>query len=314
MPHFADRFLEAVDTTRSYLTVGLDPDLSAIPPELLGAPQSLAEAAAGAEQFCRALIDGVVGLVPAVKPQSAFFEQFGSAGLAALERVTDHAREAGLLVLGDAKRGDIGTTMAAYATALLGRLQLPGGEAVPVQDVDAVTISPYLGPESLEPMLDTARQYEKGLFVLVRTSNPGSGDLQLLELAGGRRLFEEMAVMVAAMGANDVGERGFSNVGAVCGLTFPDDARRLRELMPHSLFLVPGLGPQGGRSSDFPLFLDDEGYGATVAASRAIASGWRSQPGSDTAEQRVRLGAKEAVEKVNEDLRQGLVEAGRWRW
>ncbi len=314
MPHFADRLLDAVDTNRSYLTVGLDPDLSALPPELLGSPRSLAEAAEAAERFCRAIVDGVAGLVPVVKPQSAFFEQFGAAGIAALERTIAHARESSLLVLEDAKRGDIGTTMAAYAAALLGRQSFPGGEEVPVQDVDAVTISPYLGPDSLAPMIEAARRYGKGTFVLVRTSNPGSGDLQLFEAAGGRRLFEHVGEMVDGLGRSDVGERGFSSVGAVCGLTYPEDARRLRELMPRSIFLVPGLGAQGGRSADFPLFLDEEGRGAVVAASRAIASGWRSQPDAAGAEERVRRGAREAAEQVNEELRRGLVEAGRWRW
>lgn len=313
MPHFADRLLDAVDSTRSYLTVGLDPDLSALPPELIGSLDSLSAAAAAAERFCRAVIDGIAGLAPVVKPQAAFFEQFGAAGIAALERLVAYARGSGLLVLEDAKRGDIGTTMAAYATALLGRQQL-AGESVPVQDVDAVTISPYLGADSLAPMIDAARLHAKGLFVLVRTSNPGSGDVQLFEGRNGQRLFEHVGGMVDALGAGDVGEGGFSSVGAVCGLTFPEDARRLRELMPRSMFLVPGLGAQGGRSSDFPLFLDEEGRGAIVAASRAIASGWRSQPEAAAAEERVRRGAAEAAERINEELRQGLAAAGRWRW
>jgi len=314
MRHFADRLLDAVDSTRSYLTVGLDPDLAAMPPELLvGSPADLAEAADAAERFCRVIVDGVAGSAAAVKPQSAFFEQFGAAGLAALERTIARARDAGLLTIEDAKRGDIGTTMAAYATAALGRQPLAGAE-VPVHDSDAVTLSPYLGVDSLAPMAEAARLHSKGLFVLVRTSNPGSADLQLLETAGGRLVFEHVAAIVDALGATDLGERGYSSVGAVCGLTHPEDARRLRELMPRSLLLVPGLGAQGGAAGDFPLFLDAEGQGATVAASRSIASGWRSQPADLAPEERVRRGARDAAEAVNEEIDRALAEAGRSRW
>lgn len=312
MAHFADRLLEAIDSKRSYLVPGLDPDLSAMPPQLVGEPASLAEAAAVAEEFCRAIVDGVAETVPMVKPQSAFFEQFGTDGLAALERTIAYARNAGLLVLEDAKRGDIGSTMAAYATALLGRQELAGKE-VPVQDADAVTISPYLGPESLEPMLEVARRHGKGTFVLVRTSNPGSGTLQLLRDEDGRRLFEHVAEMVERLGAGDRGARGYSSVGAVCGLTFPEDAATLRSLMPSSLLLVPGLGPQGGSAADFPLFLDTEGQGAVVAAARAVASGWRDQPEGDPLD-RVREGARAATEQLNRELHEALGEAGRLRW
>jgi orotidine-5'-phosphate decarboxylase len=313
MAHFADRALDAIDRSGSYLVVGLDPDLAAMPPELVGEPASLEEAAAAAERFCRAVVDGVADVVPMVKPQSAFFEQFGAPGLAALERVIAHARAAGLLVIEDAKRGDIGTTMAAYATALLGRQTLRGDE-VPVHDADAVTVSPYLGPESLEPMLETARRYEKGVFVLVRTSNPGSGELQLLETAAGRLFFEHVAETVDELAASDLGEAGYSSVGAVCGLTFPGDATTLRRLMPRSLFLVPGLGPQGGDPADFPLFLDEEGRGAIVAASRGVASGWRQRPEDEEPLVRVREGARAAAEEINAELRRAVEEAGRLRW
>jgi orotidine-5'-phosphate decarboxylase len=251
--------------------------------------------------------------VPVVKPQSAFFEQFGAAGLAALERTIAYAKKMDLLVLEDAKRGDIGKTMAAYATALLGRHSLSNGE-VPIQDVDAVTISPYLGGESLSPMLAAAIRYHKGVFVLVRTSNPGSGELQLLETVDGRKVFEHVAKMVDSLGARHTGERGFSSVGAVCGLTYPQDAADLRKLMPHAIFLVPGLGPQGGQASDFPLFLDRDGQGAIVAAARAIASGWQTQPNDLDPLERMRTGARRAAQKANDDLDDALSDAGVRRW
>jgi len=311
--HFADRLIAELERKRCYLAVGLDPDLSHMPPEMLDGVTDFASAGRAAEKFCTAIIDGVSDIVAVVKPQSAFFEQFGSDGMAALERVIDHARNAGLLVLEDAKRGDIGSTMAAYSAAILGRVEI-GGRPVPVQDVDAVTVSPYLGPESLAPMLAAADAWGKGVFVLVRTSNPGSGQLQMLETNRGR-LFETVAESVDELGATRLGERGYSNVGAVTGLTYPEDAPLLRTAMPRAFFLVPGLGAQGGQPRDFPLFLNDDGLGAIVASSRAIASGWSQNgtvPGSIL--KQVREGAELAARRSGLALQQALVGADRWLW
>jgi orotidine-5'-phosphate decarboxylase len=312
--HFADRLLDRVEATRSFLTVGLDPELGQLPPELLAGVEDLASAARAAERFCRAIVDGVADVAPAVKPQSAFFEQLGAAGLEALEAVIAHARAAGLIVLEDAKRGDIGSTMAAYATASLGRLRI-GTREIAVHDADAVTVNPYLGPESLAPMLDAADRWGKGLFVLVRTSNPGSEELQLLE-TGGERVFERVARMVDALGRERVGARGYASVGAVAGLTYPADAISLRALMPRAILLVPGLGPQGGAAADFPVFLGDDGLGAIVAASRAVAGGWRAHDGVAAAdvERRVRDGARTAATGLADELRAALEQAERWRW
>jgi orotidine-5'-phosphate decarboxylase len=300
--HFADRLIDRVEATRSHLVVGLDPDLRELPPELLDGVEDLAGAAVAVEAFATAVIDGVAELVPAVKPQSAFFEALGSAGVAALERVEAHARAAGLLVIEDAKRGDIGNTMAAYAAASLGRVRLGEGEELPVHDADAVTVSPYLGPESLAPMIDVARRFGKGLFVLVRTSNPGSSEIQ-------DGVHERVARMVDALGKEGIGERGYADVGAVTGLTYPEEAPALRAQMPNAILLVPGLGAQGGRPEDFALFLDDDGLGAVAAASRSIAGGWRRR-----ADASVREGAREAARDTNAAIAQALATAGKWRW
>jgi orotidine-5'-phosphate decarboxylase len=316
--HFADRLIARVEATRSHLVVGLDPDLRELPDELLDGAQDLAGAASAAEAFATAVIDGVAELVPAVKPQSAFFEALGSAGVAALERVEAHARAAGLLVIEDAKRGDIGNTMAAYASAALGRVRI-GEQELPVHDADAVTVSPYLGPESLEPMVDVARRFGKGLFVLVRTTNPGSGELQDLPVAGpgggGELVHQRVAAMVDALGADGVGERGYADVGAVTGLTHPEQAPALRALMPRAYLLVPGLGAQGGRPEDFAQYLDDDGLGAVAAASRSIAGGWRARAGSgEPALVAIREGAREAAAATNAQLAQALAAADRLRW
>jgi orotidine-5'-phosphate decarboxylase len=313
--HFADRLIERVDATRSHLVVGLDPDLRELPPELLDGVGDLSGAAAAVEAFATAVVDGVADLVPAVKPQSAFFEALGSAGVAALERVEAHARAAGLLVIEDAKRGDIGNTMAAYAAAALGRVRIGDGIELPVHDADAVTVSPYLGPESLSPMIDVARRFGKGLFVLVRTSNPASGELQDVAAADGELLHERVARMVDELGAAGVGERGYADVGAVTGLTYPEQAPGLRALMPRAILLVPGLGAQGGRPEDFAAFLDDDGLGAVAAASRSIAGGWRMRADEgEPALQAIREGAKQAARETNATIAQALAAADRWRW
>jgi len=314
--HFADRLIERVDATRSHLVVGLDPDLRELPPELLDGASDLAGAARAAEAFSSAVIDGVAELVPAVKPQSAFFEALGSAGVAALERVETHARQAGLLVIEDGKRGDIGNTMAAYAAAAIGRVRVHEGLELPVHDADAVTVSPYLGPESLAPMIDVARCFGKGLFVLVRTSNPSSGDVQDVPIEGaGETLHERVARMVDELGNEGVGERGYADVGAVTGLTYPEQAPTLRALMPRAYLLVPGLGAQGGRPEDFALFLDEEGLGALAAASRSIAGGWRARGNEgESALAAIREGAATAARETNQSLTAALTAADRLRW
>ena len=305
--HFADRLIARVEATRSHLVVGLDPDLRELPPELLDGVEDLAGAAQAVEAFATAVIDGVAELVPAVKPQSAFFEALGSAGVAALERVEARARAAGLLVIEDAKRGDIGNTMAAYAAAALGRVRIGKDTELPVHDADAVTVSPYLGPESLEPMIDVARRFGKGLFVLVRTSNPGSGEVQ-------DAVHERVARMVDDLGKEGIGARGYADVGAVTGLTYPEEAPALRALMPNAILLVPGLGAQGGRPEDFAGFLDADGLGAVAAASRSIAGGWRGRGGAEPAREAIREGARAAARDTNAALQQALAAADKWRW
>jgi orotidine-5'-phosphate decarboxylase len=305
--HFADRLIARIEATRSHLVVGLDPDLRELPPELLDGVGDLAGAADAVEAFASAVIDGVAELVPAVKPQSAFFEALGSAGVAALERVEAHARAAGLLVIEDAKRGDIGNTMAAYAAAALGRVRIGEDVELPVHDADAVTVSPYLGPESLAPMIDVARRFGKGLFVLVRTSNPSSGEVQ-------DAVHERVARMVDALGKEGIGERGYSDVGAVTGLTYPEDAPALRALMPNAILLVPGLGAQGGRPEDFALFLDEDGLGAVAAASRSIAGGWRARDAGEPALTAIRKGAQHAARDTNAALDRALAAADRRPW
>ncbi len=279
---FADRLAAIVAERESQVVLGLDPDPARLWPEALdaapadGAPAERAAAAVLAH--CRALVDAAGPACVAVKPQLACFERLGAPGWAALAAVIEHARAAGLLLLADGKRGDIAVSAAAYGQALVGSVETPFG-AVAGLRADAFTASPYLGIDTLEELLDAARAAQAGMFVLVRTSNPGAGDLQDLALAdGGRPLWERVAAVVGDLGAivsRTSAARaacGLTDVGAVVGATAPEHVARMRELMPRTVFLLPGIGAQGGRVEDLaPAFAPHRAAGL-VTASRSIAT------------------------------------------
>ena len=266
MTAFADRLAAAVREKDSCLVVGLDPFLDKLPREILdGAGETddpRANAATAIERFNAEVIEAVAPFAAAVKPQIAFYEMFGPAGIAAYERTIGLAQEAGLLVIGDIKRGDIGSTASAYARAHLD--PVPG-----VPAADAVTLNPYLGRDSVAPFLDAAARRDAGMFMLVRTSNPSAVELQELD-GGGRPLYEGVAALVDAWGSELIGESGYSSVGAVVGATAPAALARLRELMPRTWFLVPGVGAQGGAARDVAPAFARDGLGALVNSSRGI--------------------------------------------
>ncbi len=265
MSHFADRLTAAVVRCRTPVMVGLDPRAESLPRGLLAEdrqhdPTAVADAFA---RFSCGVIDVVRDLVPVVKPQAAFFEQCGPAGMTALGRVIDYARQCGLLVVLDGKRNDIGTTATAYAEAYLGAPpESPWG-------ADALTVSPYLGDDSLTPFVDVARQRGAGLFVLVKTSNPGGRMLQDLVIDG-RPLYRVVGDYVEQLAAASSGTSGYGAVGAVVGATYPEQAAELRAAMPHTWFLVPGFGAQGGTARDVAAAFDPSGRGAIVNNSRGI--------------------------------------------
>lgn len=267
MPHFADRLADAIETKKSCVVVGLDPRPGQLPPELRPAPGAPREdVAERVRLFNRRVIEAVAPHAVAVKPQIAFYETLGPTGLAAYEDAAAFAREKGLLVIGDVKRGDIGSTAAAYAEAHLG----PDG-------ADAATVNPYLGEDGLAPFVETARKNGRGLFVLVKTSNPSAAQLQDL-VAEGEPVYVHVGRMVDKLGAGDVGRRGYSLVGAVVGATQAASARRLRSLMPKTVFLVPGYGAQGGGAADCAPCFNPDGLGAVVNSSRGIIFAWESPP------------------------------------
>jgi orotidine-5'-phosphate decarboxylase len=253
--HFANTLHSAVDEKRSVLCLGLDPHWDKI-------PDFLKEGSAPDEtilKFLIPIIDACAEHVACVKPQIAFFEIFGSAGFSAFEKVCMYAKAKGLPVIVDAKRGDIGSTASAYAEAYLGKNR----------PYDALTINPYMGEDTLMPFVEKAKENEKGLFVLVKTSNPGSGDFQDAPI-GDELLHEAVARSVSRIGADDMTSENFSSVGAVVGATYPDELSLLRSDMPGQIFLIPGYGAQGGTAEDIKPAFYENGHGAIVNSSRGI--------------------------------------------
>ena len=267
---FADRLADAVARKRSQLVVGLDPRLDLLPMELRG-EAVLGRAAAGSAfaRFCKGIVDAVGPYVVAVKPQSAFFEALGCDGFRALEEVCEYARAAGLLVLVDAKRGDIGSTSRAYAEAFLE----PREDGVPL--ADAMTVSPFLGLDSVEPFLAASRRHGAGVFFLVRTSNAGAADVLDLALSDGRPLWNHVAEVVHEWGEPLVGREGMSSIGAVVGATHPRAVSEARRLLPRSPLLLPGVGAQGATPADVARAFTAGQASALVTASRSVIFAYR---------------------------------------
>jgi orotidine-5'-phosphate decarboxylase len=268
---FGDRVAAAVERKRSQLVVGLDPALDLLPVEIRGdahlGPDHAADAVA---RFCRGIVDAVAPYAVGVKPQLAFFEAMGSDGIRALEDVCGYARSAGLLVIADAKRGDIGSTARAYAAAYLEPRRPEPALA------DALTVNPYLGRDSVEPFLSACRRDGAGLFVLVKTSNAGGAEVQDLVLSDGRRVWQHVAELVREWGEELVGERGLSSVGAVVGATFPREVAEARRLLPQSVLLLPGIGAQGASPADVARAFTSGPASALVAVSRAVIYAYRA--------------------------------------
>lgn len=297
MEHFADRLAAAVRAKGNAVCVGLDPRWEWLPEEIRRRHgETLSTAAAAFEEFGSRVLDVVAPLVPVVKPQMAFFELCGPAGLAALQRLIDKARRLGLLVILDGKRNDIAATAAAYADAALGPVLLGGREHV-VWQADALTVNPYLGEDAVEPFLASARKAGCGVFVLVRTSNPGAGRFQDLPCGTPPRpLFVHVAEAVADWSRQNLGSCGLGDVGAVVGATHPHELARVRRTAPEAVFLVPGYGAQGGSAADTAGAFRPDGLGAVVNSSRGII--FPFAPADTNWERRVERAAQAAIAEL----------------
>ena len=275
-----DKLITKIKKTGAPIVVGLDPMLNYIPEQIKkDAYQEFGETLEGAAeaiwQYNKGIVDEVYDLIPAVKPQIAMYEQFGIPGLVAYKRTIDYCKSKGLVVIGDIKRGDIGSTSTAYAVGHLGKVQV-GRKSYAGFDEDFATVNPYLGTDGVKPFVDVCKEEKKGIFVLVKTSNPSSGEFQD-RLIDKRPLYEWVGEKVDQWGKDAVGKEGYSYVGAVVGATYPEMGKVLRKLMPKTFILVPGYGAQGGKGKDLVHFFNKDGLGAIVNSSRGIIAAYKQE-------------------------------------
>ena len=298
-----DALQEKIRSKKNPTVAGLDPKPEQIPPHILKASyetygETLQGAAEAVWTFNKGLIDALCDVVPAVKPQAAYYERLGWRGLEVMERTIAYAREKDLFVIADIKRGDIGSTAQAYADAWLGETRV-GEASHPVFNADCVTLNGYMGSDTIEPFVEACKAGDKCLFLLVKTSNPGSGELQNM-VAGDRLVYKVMGDLTAKLGKGTEGKYGFHLAGAVVGATYPSDLRELRRRLEHTFFLVPGYGAQGGTAEDVQYAFNKYGHGAIVNASRSIMCAWQKTgvDGSDYQE-----AARAAVVAMRDDIR-----------
>ncbi len=297
-----------IKKTGAPIVVGLDPMLDYVPGHIQKKAfgeygETLEGAAEAIWQFNREIVDQTYDLIPAVKPQIAMYEQFGIPGLMAFKKTVDYCREKGLVVIGDVKRGDIGSTSAAYAVGHLGHVKVGSRSFAPF-DEDFATVNPYLGSDGVNPFLKVCKEEKTGIFVLVKTSNPSSGEFQD-RLVDGRPLYELVGEKVAAWGESLMGEE-YSYVGAVVGATYPEMGKVLRKIMPKAYILVPGYGAQGGKGKDLVHFFNEDGLGAIVNSSRGIIAAYRQEKYARYGEEAFGEAARAAVEDMAADIREAL--------
>lgn len=301
---------EKIKKTGAPIVVGLDPMLKYVPEFIR--KQAFAEygetlegAAEAVWQYNKGIVDAVYDLIPAVKPQIAMYEQFGIPGMAAFKKTVDYCKEKDLVVIGDIKRGDIGSTSEAYAVGHLGKVQV-GSNSYCGFDEDFATVNPYLGSDGVKPFMKVCKEEKKGIFVLVKTSNPSSGEFQD-RLIDGKPLYEIVGEQVNAWGAECMPESGnYSYVGAVVGATYPEQGKLLRKVMPHTLILVPGYGAQGGKGADLVHFFNEDGLGAIINSSRGIIAAYQQEQYAHFGEKGYADASRAAVLAMREDIAQAL--------
>ena len=302
------KLIDRITDTGAPIVVGLDPKLSFVPEDMKKKcfeekGENLEGAAEAFWQFNKEIIDHIYDVVPAVKPQIAMYEELGIPGLITFKKTVDYCREKGLIVIGDIKRGDIGSTSEAYAVGHLGGTKI-GDKVFKGFDEDFATVNPYLGSDGVKPFINVCNAEDKGIFVLVKTSNPSSGEFQD-RLIDGRPLYEWVGEQVEKWGADSM-DGSYSNVGAVVGATYPEMGKILRDIMPHAYILVPGYGAQGGKGKDLVHFFNKDGLGAIVNSSRGIIAAWKSEQYSEFADGKVGEAARAAVFDMKEDIASAL--------
>lgn len=298
------KLISNIQKTHAPIVVGLDPMMNYIPEHIQKqAFEECGETLEGASRaiwlYNKEIIDHTYDLIPAVKPQIAMYEQFGIEGLKAFQKTVDYCKEKGLVVIGDVKRGDIGSTSAAYAVGHLGKVQV-GSKSYAAFDEDFVTVNPYLGSDGVKPFIDVCKEEKKGLFILVKTSNPSSGEFQD-QLIDGRPLYELVGEKVAQWGEECMGD-DYSYVGAVVGATYPEMGKVLRKIMPKAYILVPGYGAQGGKGADLVHFFNEDGLGAIVNSSRGIIAAYKQEKYAKFGAEHFGEASRAAVEDMIADI------------
>ena len=305
-----NKLINKIQKTKAPIVVGLDPMLSYVPEHIQKKAfdefgETLEGAAEAIWQFNKEIVDKTYDLIPAVKPQIAMYEQFGIEGLKAYKKTVDYCKSKDLVVIGDIKRGDIGSTSAAYATGHLGKVQV-GSKTYAGFDEDFATVNPYLGSDGVKPFIDVCKEEKKGLFILVKTSNPSSGEFQD-QLINGKPLYELVGEKVAQWGEDHMGD-GYSYIGAVVGATYPEQGEILRKVMPKSFILVPGYGAQGVKGKDLVHFFNEDGLGAIVNSSRGIIAAYKQEAYAKFGAENFGDASRAAVEAMIADI-QGALEA-----
>jgi orotidine-5'-phosphate decarboxylase len=303
---FIDRLINGIKEKNNPTVVGLDPKVEHIPSFIRNDAydtygKNLKGASKAIFEFNKGIIDSVADLVPALKLQVAYYELYGIHGFEILNETIQYGRKKGLIIICDAKRNDIGSTAEAYSSAFLGRTKIDKGIGEAIFDADALTVNPFLGYDGIKPFIDDCRDYKKGIFILVKTSNKSSGQIQDLLTHQGKSVYEILAEYVREWGKNLVGKTGYSNVGAVVGATYPNQAKILRQIMKRSYILVPGYGTQGGTAKDVEHFFNCDGLGAIVNASRSIMYAYNSNAWRDKyKESEYKEAAREEVIKMRD--------------
>lgn len=282
MKNAIDNLIEKIKEINNPTVMGLDPRYDMIPEVVRNKYSNNLEGISKAIlEYNKELINNTYDVIPAIKPQLAFYEMFGIEGMKAFKETCKYAKEKGMIVIADAKRGDIGSTAKGYSNAYLGQTPMGEKNIEVFENIDFLTVNPYLGVDSITPFVEDCAKYGKGIFVLVKTSNPSSGELQDLKLENGKTVYEHVASLVEKWGENLIGKYGYSSVAAVVGATYPEQLKKIREKAPHTYFLIPGYGAQGGKAEDIALGFDDNGLGGIVNASRSLMCAYKSEKWKD---------------------------------
>ena len=306
-----NKLVDKITKTQAPIVVGLDPMMKFIPEHIKAAAfkeygETLAGAGEAIWQYNKAIVDATYDLIPAVKPQIAMYEQFGIEGLIAFKKTVDYCKSKDLVIIGDVKRGDIGSTSEAYAVGHLGKVTV-GSNQYYGFDEDFATVNPYLGSDGIKPFVNVCKEENKGLFILAKTSNPSSGEFQD-KLVDGKPLYEVVAEKIAEWGADHMGSCGYSYIGAVVGATYPEMGKALRKVMPKNYILVPGYGAQGGKGKDLVHFFNEDGLGAIINSSRGIIAAYQQEAYAKFGAENFAEASRQAVLDMQADIAQALAQ------